>query len=170
MVRNLLQKQVILELGMYNKISSEVKYGENMSSRVDFVLENTEAGKKCYVEVKSVTLTENSCDGKIAVFPDTNSVRARKHVKELTSLVSSGKEDAALVFLIQRGDCIAFAPSWKYDPVYAALVNKAHDAGVKIIAVSVELQPDFQTVCYKGTLPLILNYGKITESKPSNAI
>jgi hypothetical protein len=47
--------------------------------------------------------------GRIALFPDTVSDRAQRHVRELTALARAGGA-AALVFLVQPDDCTAFAP------------------------------------------------------------
>ena len=47
--------------------------------------------------------------GRVALFPDTVSDRAQRHVRELTALARAGGA-AALVFLVQRDDCTAFAP------------------------------------------------------------
>ncbi len=51
---------------------------------MDFVLESEE-GKSLYVEVKSVTLAEDLPNqaGRIALFPDTVSTRAQRHMQEL---------------------------------------------------------------------------------------
>ena len=57
--------RAIPELSGYASFRREVKYGSN--SRVDFLLENGEY-KKCYVEVKSVTLSRKRA---IAEFPDS---------------------------------------------------------------------------------------------------
>lgn len=45
----------------------------------------------------------------MALFPDTVSERAQRHVRELTALAVAGGH-AALVFVVQRDDCSAFAP------------------------------------------------------------
>ena len=53
-------------------------------------------GRKCFVEVKGVTLGE---DG-VARFPDAPSERAVKHVEELCKAVKDGYE-AYVLFVIQ---------------------------------------------------------------------
>ena len=47
--------------------------------------------------------------GRIALFPDTVSQRAQRHMRELTALAHAGRA-AACVFVVQRDDCAAFAP------------------------------------------------------------
>lgn len=158
MVKTLLQSSKLDSLGAFERLHSEVKFGRNLSSRVDFVLERP-AGDLCYVEVKSVTLAEESSMGKVALFPDTKSERAQRHTKELTDIVMSGGE-AAIIFLVQRSDCTVFAPSWDHDPEYAHLVLCAQKEGVKVIAVSVCLQDDCRTVMYNGELPIHFEYDR----------
>ena len=58
-VKTLLQNNAIEELLPYTDMKPEVKFGSE-KSRVDFVLDNGE--QLCYVEVKSVTLTEDTAD------------------------------------------------------------------------------------------------------------
>jgi sugar fermentation stimulation protein A len=93
----------------------------------------------------------------MALFPDTVSIRAQRHVRELTKVVEKGGE-AALIFLIQRGDCAAFAPCYEKDPEYSNLVVAAVEAGVKVVAVVCDLDPFKGEVVYKGTVPLKLDY------------
>jgi DNA-binding sugar fermentation-stimulating protein len=76
----------------------------------------------------------------VAVFPDTKSDRASRHVEELIRAVESGSYQAALLFLVQRGDCTAFAPCYEKDPRYANLLRQAQQAGVLIIPIQCELQ------------------------------
>lgn len=47
--------------------------------------------------------------GRIAMFPDAVSERAQRHVRELTALAKAGAS-AALVFVVLRDDCTAWAP------------------------------------------------------------
>jgi sugar fermentation stimulation protein A len=162
MVDSLLQQKLIPQLSSYNEIRKEVKYGSDGKSRVDFVLTNTDTKDCIYVEVKSVTLaaeytttsntttttTTTNTSGKIAVFPDTVSTRSQKHMKELTAIAKNnnnitngggGSKKAAVVFLIQRKDCIAFAPCHLKDPEYGRLVVEAAEAGVLLLPIAVGL-------------------------------
>ena len=75
------------------------------------------------------------------------------------AVVEKGGE-AALVFLVQRGDCVAFAPCYGKDPEYAALVATAVEAGVKVIALACDLDTEEGKVVYKGLMPVQLNYKK----------
>lgn len=93
----------------------------------------------------------------IALFPDTVSVRAQRHLRELTALTKAGG-CAALVFLVQRGDCSAFAPCYDKDPAYGLLLKEAVAAGVQVVPVACEIDLESAKVLYKGTLPLNLGY------------
>mmetsp|Transcript_14437 Transcript_14437/g.31267 ORF Transcript_14437/g.31267 Transcript_14437/m.31267 type:complete len:347 (+) Transcript_14437:76-1116(+) len=130
-----LQEQV----GPVQAVRPEVAYGQGGKSRVDFMLTRPDGGL-AYLEVKSVTLAEQygSTTDKIALFPDTVSDRAQRHVQELTRMVQSGQE-AICVFVIQRGDCSWFAPCWEKDPQYARLLGQAVEAGVKVVAMCCSL-------------------------------
>lgn len=122
------------------------------SSRIDFELIDDVSGKTCLVEVKSVTMMiEDEKHGKVAVFPDTKSERAQRHVKELTEVAKNKDAEAALIFLIQRGDCKSFSPCFEKDPEYAALVAEAVQAGVKIVPVVVDLVVN--QVQFSGMIP-----------------
>lgn len=97
--------------------------------------------------------------GKIALFPDTESVRAQRHMRELTAIAQSGKH-AALVFLVQRGDCNTFSPCWEKDPVYAGLLLSAVEQGVTVVALACDLDIEAGKVVYKSPLPVIFDYKK----------
>lgn len=94
---------------------------------------------------------------RIALFPDTVSDRAQRHVRELTALATAGGA-AALVFVVQRGDCSAFAPCHEKDPTYARLVHEAAAAGVMLAAVMCHLDPEAGIVRFGGALPVRLDY------------
>ncbi|KAG1693999.1 hypothetical protein DVH05_022017 [Phytophthora capsici] len=179
MVEQALASRWFTELGHYDSIRREVKFAKN--SRVDFVLttnaeDGTVAHEK-YVEVKSVTLALEGSDGsssRCAVFPDTVSTRAQKHVTELTELLSAkikakaeeNKEKAvvtpkisgAIVFLVQRDDCNEFAPSTQHDKKFAELCAVASKRGIQLLGYSCSLEPDeinsSGAVSLIGSLPL----------------
>lgn len=165
-VQQLLERKLIAELGEYdeNNIKREVKYGKE--SRVDFVLTRPTSQRQVYVEVKSVTLaTEVEKTGaKVAVFPDTVSVRAQRHVQELVRVAEDLGHEAVMLFVVQRGDCEAFAPCVEKDPVYAGLVKHAVEkGGVQAVAVVCDLlvEPgehtsDSVSVVFKGSIPVVV--------------
>jgi DNA-binding sugar fermentation-stimulating protein len=96
----------------------------------------------------------------IALFPDTVSERAQKHVRELMAVVAAGHE-AVCLFLVQRGDCSRFAPCHAKDPAYGALLLQAQAAGVQVLAVGCSLEPaeGGGVVRALGPVALELSYG-----------
>jgi sugar fermentation stimulation protein A len=123
---------VIAELSGYPNIRREVKVSAH--SRLDLCLEGS--GGCCYVEVKNVTV---SFDG-AAAFPDAVSERATKHLKELMRLKRQGHR-AALVFVIQRGDCDHFRPADEIDPEYGRWLRRAAKAGVEVLPYVANVTP-----------------------------
>ncbi len=92
--------------------------------------------RPAFVEVKSVTLAE----GKRALFPDSVTERGRRHVETLEKLCAQGFR-AALLFIVQRGDCEVVAPADAIDPAYAAALRRAAHAGVAVLALGVQVSP-----------------------------
>jgi Sugar fermentation stimulation protein RE domain len=62
---------------------------QSKGTRLDFVLEGP-TGKLMYMEVKSVTLAQDVAGGgrRMALFPDTVSLRALRHAQHLTQVAS----------------------------------------------------------------------------------
>lgn len=98
------------------------------NSRFDFYIEAD--GKKIFVEVKGATLEQ---DG-IARFPDAPTERGVKHLNELISCTRAGY-DAYVVFVVQMKDVLYFEPNWETHPAFGFALQKAKEAGVKILAV-----------------------------------
>lgn len=116
---------LIPELRGYETIRREVKVSAH--SRLDLCLEAR--GHCCFVEVKNVTLRI----GRAAAFPDAVSERATKHLHELMRLKRQGHR-AAILFVIQRGDCAYFRPADEIDPEYGRWLRRAAKASVDVLA------------------------------------
>ncbi|KAL6767570.1 hypothetical protein ACKKBF_B35765 [Auxenochlorella protothecoides x Auxenochlorella symbiontica] len=158
MAKELLSTHCLTGLPDYDNITPEVRFGRNGASRVDFLLQHSKSNTQCHVEVKSVTLAATSEAGdRLALFPDTVSTRAQRHVSELMAVARAGGQ-AALLFLVQRSDCVAFAPCHECDPVYAEGVVAAAAAGVRLLAAAVAFDPGAGCVRYCGQLPVLLQY------------
>jgi sugar fermentation stimulation protein A len=97
--------------------------------RADFLV--ARGRRRCLVEVKSVTLVR---DG-VALFPDAPTVRGRVHLEHLMAARQRGIE-AAVLFVIQRGDATAFAPNRGTDPAFAAALGRAVQVGVRVRAMT----------------------------------
>ncbi len=135
----ILNKQ-IAGLDRYDKIRTEVPYGNN--SRIDLLLSTDK--QLCYVEVKNVTLAH---DG-IARFPDAVTKRGTKHLQELTEMVRQGHR-AVMFYLVQRTDAVSFRPAEDIDPVYAKTLVEAHHLGVEIMVYTARVTPNEISVDYR---------------------
>jgi sugar fermentation stimulation protein A len=138
-IANLIAKEAIIsgvisELQGYSQIKAEVKYGTN--SRIDLLL--IEADKKCYVEVKNVTLVE---EDKAFCFPDAVTARGKKHLHELAEMRRQGQR-AVMLYIIQRSDGSHFRPADQIDPAYAKSLKQVYKAGVEILVYRAEVNPD----------------------------
>ena len=87
--------------------------GPGVHSRFDFC-GNDVAGRRCWIEVKSVTLVE---DG-VARFPDAVTARGRRHLLELIDLKRQG-ERTAVIFVVQRADARHVEAHRGTDPAFA---------------------------------------------------
>ena len=132
LVAEAIESGIIEELSGYSVIRREVKVSAH--SRLDLCLESH--GGNCYVEVKNVTLTVNGS----AAFPDAVSERGTKHLKELIRLKRQGHR-AALVFVIQRGDCETFRPADEIDSEYGRWLRRAVKAGVEALPYLATVTP-----------------------------
>jgi len=134
-VAEAIRKGKIPELAGYDSQRREVKYGEN--SRIDLLLEK-EAGGKCYVEVKNVTMRRDLSKGAPVEFPDAVTTRGTKHLRELGNMVRQGHR-AVMFYLAQRSDAPAFTIAADIDPEYAKELKKAQAAGVEVLCYGCKL-------------------------------
>ena len=116
----------IAELGGYENLRREMKYGKN--SRIDLFLSGSTVGNPdCYVEVKSVTLSRETGVGE---FPDAVTSRGTKHLNELKQMVDNGNR-SVMLYLAQRADIEKFKIASDIDPTYADALKVALDGGVE---------------------------------------
>ena len=100
-------------------------------SRLDFGLtDHPHDPRPAWLEVKSVTLAR----GETARFPDSVTARGRRHLETLAGLCNRGQR-AALLFVVQRGDCERVECAEEIDPAYGEALRAAADQGVEIRAV-----------------------------------
>ena len=117
-------------------------------SRFDFYVETED--EKAYLEVKGVTL---ECDNQV-FFPDAPSERACKHVEELIEAVKEGYA-AYIIFVIQMEGVAGFSPNRRTHPAFAEALEKAAEAGVKILAYDCRVKPDSMVIHQK--IPVVLS-------------
>jgi len=130
-----IQQGIITELQGYKNLQSEVKYGQE-NSRIDIFLSD-HSRPPCYVEVKSVTLLENGQ----GFFPDTETLRGQKHLRELIKITQHGHR-AILLFMVMHTGISSVKAAAHLDSQYANLLEDAIQAGVEVIAYNSQISPE----------------------------
>ena len=152
LIRKVIEQNLLKDkLGEIAKIKSEVPYGKDKKSRIDFLLTPKSSNpdkRNIYVEVKNTTWTKNN----VALFPDTETKRGQKHLKELKGLIPESK--SVLVPCITRKDVDYFAPGDESDPLYGELFRESTNAGMILIPCCFEFHQDHIT--WNGFRPLKL--------------
>ncbi len=148
-VKLALEKHLFTQIaGDYEHIRSEVPYGEEKKSRVDFLLTGNKSQKDIYLEVKNTTWNQGDC----ALFPDTVTTRGQKHLRELMALLPQSR--AIMLYFINRCDCSHFAPGDRADPVYGKLLRAAILQGLEVLPCRFQVTPE--GVSYLGLADLLL--------------
>jgi sugar fermentation stimulation protein A len=88
-----------------------------------------------YLEVKNTTW----CHGALALFPDTETTRGQKHLRELMALLPTSR--AVMFYFINRGDCTEFAPGDSTDPLYGELLRQAIALGLEVLPCRFDISP-----------------------------
>ncbi len=156
LIKKVIEKNLLKDkLGEIAKIKSEVPYGKDKKSRIDFLLtpkSSNPDNRNIFVEVKNTTWTKNN----IALFPDTETKRGQKHLVELKGLIPNCK--SVLVPCITRKDVDHFAPGDEADPFYGKLFRESMSEGVLVIPCCFEFHLDHIT--WEGFRPLKLDFKK----------
>ena len=118
-------------LGRLEDLQPEVTLGD---SRFDFSFQK--GGRRCYLEVKGVTLEENG----VAKFPDAPTSRGTKHLKGLTQAAAQGY-GAYVLFVIQLQPVAYFTPNDGTDPACGQALRAAKAAGVALLAMDCQVTP-----------------------------
>lgn len=121
----------------YDYVKPEYAYG---NSRVDFYMEKANAAgvvEQYLMEVKGCTL---ELDG-IGYFPDAPTERGVKHLRELAKAAVEGYH-ATLAYVIQMEGVQEVRPNVSTHPEYGEAVAMAREAGVRILFLGTEVQPD----------------------------
>ena len=126
-----LNQKKIKNLIRFDNIKTEVKFSDN--TRFDFLITNNK--RKCFLEVKNVTLSRKK---EIAEFPDATTSRGTKHLNELINAKKKGY-DSYILYLIQREDCTSFKIAEDLDLEYKNTFNKALNNGVKMLCYDCKL-------------------------------
>lgn len=126
--------EMVPPLAGFRTLKREQRYGRN--SRIDILLEDESKGS-VHVEVKNVHFIR---EAGLAEFPDSVTTRGAKHLDEMGELVEAGKR-AAMLFVIQRGDCDRLKICADLDPAYGRAFARAMVRGVEAYAVRCHLDP-----------------------------
>ena len=137
----------IEELLEYNVIKPEYGYGH---TRFDFFLANDY--ESCLLEVKSCTLVK----GSVALFPDAETERGRRHMRDLVKAKKEGYR-ACVLFVVQRTDADVFAPNDETDSEFGKVLRDAAVKGVEVYAYYSELVGKKITLRGKVKVELELN-------------
>jgi len=127
----------ISALSEVDNLQREIKYGTN--SRIDILLTMLD-GRKCYVEVKNVTMRRDLTKGAPAEFPDGITARGTKHLGELSNMVLQGNR-AVMFYLVQRYDACTMTIARDIDATYGESLDTACAAGVEVLAYNCKLSP-----------------------------
>ena len=131
---NAAAKQWLLSgcLGDIEDLKTEYTHGD---SRFDFSF--TKDGKRCFLEVKGVTLEH---DG-VCAFPDAPTERGVKHLKGLTAAAKEGY-GAFVLFVIQMADMKYLRPHDETDPAFGKALREAAANGVSVLAMDCAVTQD----------------------------
>jgi len=150
LIRKVFESAFLREkIGEIEIIKSEVPYGKDKKSRIDFFLTPKSSNpdkRNIYIEVKNTTWIKEN----VALFPDTVTKRGQKHLMELKELIPESK--SVLVLCITRKDACFFDPGDDADPLYGRLFRESLSAGMITIPCSFEFHKDH--VSWKGIKPL----------------
>ncbi len=153
LIKKVIEQNLLKDkIGDIAEIKSEVPYGKDKKSRIDFLLtpkSSNPDNRNIYVEVKNTTWTKNN----VALFPDTETKRGQKHLIELKDLIPKSK--SVLVPCITRKDVDYFAPGDEADSLYGKLFRESTNSGMLLIPCCFEFYQDHIT--WKGFRPLKLN-------------
>ena len=140
LIKNVIENKLLKEkIGDIEKIKSEVPYGKDKKSRIDFLLtpkSSNPDNRNIYVEVKNTTWIKEN----VALFPDTETKRGQKHLVELKELIPESK--SVLIPCMTRKDADYFAPGDEADPLYGKLFRESLSAGMILIPCCFEFHLD----------------------------
>lgn len=117
-------------------VKREKMYGK---SRFDFYAES--GNKKCFIEVKGVTLEQ---DG-VVRFPDAPTQRGVKHIYELIECLKNDYS-AYVIFVIQMEGVKWFEPNWETHREFGEALKMAKERGVNVMALDCKVTKDSMSI------------------------
>ena len=76
--------------------------------------------------IRSAAQSTTWASKRLGLFPDTETTRGQKHLRELMALIPHAR--AVMLYFINRDDCTHFAPGDSRDRIYAQLLRDAMSA------------------------------------------
>ena len=129
-----LKQKKIEKLIKFFDIKTEVKFSND--TRFDFLISNNI--KKCFLEVKNVTLVRKNG---IAEFPDSVTSRGKKHLKNLIIANKKGYQ-SYMIYVVQREDCKLFKIAEDIDKEYKTTLDEAIKNRVNILCYDCKLSSE----------------------------
>ncbi len=120
----------------FDYVKPEYTYG---NSRFDFYMEKGD--EKFLMEVKGCTL---EIDG-VGYFPDAPTERGVKHLRELVKAAGEGYK-CFVAFVIQMEGVKEVLPYTVTHPEFGVALQEASDAGVKVLYLQCEVEPDMLAI------------------------
>ena len=99
-------------------------------------------GRRFLMAVKGCTLETNG----VGYFPDAPTERGVRHLYELIKAVKEGFH-AAAAFVIQMEGVTEVRPNNAIQPEFGTALEAARSAGVKILMLPCQVEPDSLEVC-----------------------
>lgn len=140
LVQELFSKKTVPHWVTFDRCQKEVKISQD--TRLDMALWSSKDQHETkkdrlvslkpplhFIEIKNVTLAQNTT----ALFPDAETTRGQKHIRELVDLMQKGFT-CEIVFVVQRQDCKNFSTASDIDPAYAKLLKEAISKGLRVTA------------------------------------
>lgn len=125
-------------------VKREVTYN---NSRFDLYFEYSD--KKCFMEIKGVTLENNG----LTMFPDAPTSRGKKHVEELITARKDGYV-SYLLFLVQLTGVHSFSPNYKTDLDFSKSIVTAKENSVNLLVYDTLVTPN--SILLNKEVPLLL--------------
>lgn len=129
-------------------LKTEPSYHNNQ--RFDLLLKNPFTGKKRFLEIKTCTLFGK----KIAMFPDAETKRGKRHLLELAKLSDKGFKTEVL-FVIMNQEVEYFLPAYHIDYEFSKAFFEVKDK-VSLQAIAIDWDEEF--VYVKNIKPVKIPY------------
>ena len=123
----------------------------------DCVSERAQKHTKCLIDLITNKNNIKNNTQKVKNNKDNQAVTQISETIGNEKILETCVVEAAILFLIQRDDCVAFSAS-NYDVEYRKLLSQAYKAGVQILPYHCRLDPASGVITLLGKLPFIDTY------------